>query len=252
MEKNWFLFYPPSGESFVHYDISRLDNVTSGRTFGKLLGNGHTTVNLTDPLEPPCISHLEDSQPGAIRNKGRWHQCTNSLRLILCNRQSKKCKPTKDNTVFIAIVQRKHLNSLRLPMRYERYFMVWSAQAPYRMLGISKHPILLANETASGWEMWENWDDDPENAALVAKHGPRSGQWNSKDPYSGKGYWAYFTYTVSMAWAWGRPDTEVEGMGEGYLDDEVILSIGIDDKGQGIARVKAAELVSCLRACPVV
>ena len=36
----------------------------------------------------------------------------------------------------------------------------------------------------------------------------------------------------------------------GYLDDEIILSIGIDDKGQGFSRVKAQDLVTCMRACP--
>lgn len=116
------------------------------------------------------------------------------------------------------------------------------------MLGISKHPILMANETASGWDMWQNWDDDAENAAIVANHTATHGD-ESKDPHGGKEYWAYFTYTVSIAWAW-RKDVEVEGLGEGYLDDEVLLSIGVDDDGDGVARVRAEDLVRCLRACP--
>ena len=36
----------------------------------------------------------------------------------------------------------------------------------------------------------------------------------------------------------------------GYLDDEVILGIGIDDQGQGVARVRAEELLGCLKMCP--
>ena len=36
----------------------------------------------------------------------------------------------------------------------------------------------------------------------------------------------------------------------GYLDDEVVLGIGVDDKGQAFSRVLAGELVQCLRACP--
>ena len=60
-----------------------------------------------------------------------------------------------------------------------------------------------------------------------------------------------------MAYAWGRVPQEkgkggdeVWDMHVGYLDDEVILGIGIDDLGEGFARVKAGELVSCAMACP--
>lgn len=106
----------------------------------------------------------------------------------------------------------------------------------------------MANETASGWFLDENWDDDPVNAEVVAAHQASLGG-ESYDPHGGKGYWAYFTYTVSMSWAWGR-EVEVEEMNVGYLDDEVVLAIGIDDEGQGMARVRAGDLVQCLRACP--
>ena len=96
--------------------------------------------------------------------------------------------------------------------------------------------------------MDQNWDDDPTNAAAIARHKLRHGA-NSTDPHGGKPYWAYFTYTVSIAWAWGR-EVEVGEMGVGYLDDEVVLAIGIDDKGQGVARVEARDLLQCMRACP--
>ena len=248
-EKNWFLFHPSTGEAFVHYEFSSRRNSTSGRAFAKLLGNGLTTVNLTDPLEPPCIQDAGGSKPDSMKSLGHWHQATNSLRLILCDRNDRKCKPTMDNTVFFAIIHRKHGNQWGLPLRYERYFVVWSAQAPYNMLGISKHPLLFANETAGGWQAWENWDDGSGDAANPDQHRLKPKQWNSTDSHGGKGQWAYFTYTVSMAWAWGRADVEIEDMSEGYLDDEVLLSIGIDDQGQGFTRVKAGELLSCLRAC---
>ena len=58
------------------------------------------------------------------KKAGTWHQATNSLRLILCKRADKACKPGEQNTVFIAIVHRKLPNVLKLPLRYERYFIV--------------------------------------------------------------------------------------------------------------------------------
>ena len=249
IEKNWMFFYPSTGESFLHYDISSPNNASQGRTFAKVVGSGLTTTNLTDPFELPCIPSLPANETDPARQNGKWHQATNSLRLILCNRSDRACKPSPDNTVFFAIVHRKHPNYLKLPLRYERYFIVWAATPPFSMLGISQHPLLMANETASGWGMAENWDDDPVNAETVADHKKQF----AIDPigaYGGKGYWAYFTYTVSIAWAAGRDRVEVADMNEGYLDDEVILGIGIDDAGQGVARVRAGELVACMRVCP--
>ena len=122
------------------------------------------------------------------------------------------------------------------------------------MIGVSRHPLLMANETASGWSASENWSDDSINAATVAE--TKKKPWNATEPYAGKSYWAYFTYTVSISYAWGRPPMK-GGMGDeahdmhvGFLDDDVVLGIGVDDKGQAYSRVKAGDLVACLRACP--
>ena len=255
IEKNWLLFFPLSGESYIHYDLSNPRRATHGRTFAKLLGNGLTTTNLTDPLEQPCIKELTDAEePDKIKRGGTWHQATNSLRLILCNRSDVKCKATPENTVFFALVHRKFPNWLKLPLRYERFFIVWQATPPFSMLGISQHPLLMANETASGWSASENWSDNTTNAAIVTKI-KKNGK-NATEPYGGKDHWAYFTYTVSISYVWGRPlrgtasGDEAHDMHVGYLDDEVVLGIGVDDKGQAFSRVKAGDLVGCLRACP--
>ena len=235
-------FYPASGESYIHYDLSSPYGGPRGRTFAKVLGNGLTTTNLTDLLELPCLWDIDADGPDAAKKNGTWHQATNSLRLILCSRSDKTCKPSADNTVFFAIVHRKHPNFLKLPLRYERYFIVWSAVPPFSMLGISQHPVLMANETASGWSAAQNWHGDQVRHKRMAN--------SSLPQQEEKGYWAYFTYTVSIAYAWGRKGDDVTGKNVGYLDDEVILGIGIDDAGQGFARVKAGDLLQCLRACP--
>jgi len=186
---------------------------------------------------------------------GTWHQATNSLRLVLCSKGDKACKPGRQNTVFIAVVHRKFPNVLKLPLRYERYFIVWEASPPFSMLGISKYPLLMANETASGWLPSQNWDDDPIRLQTFSNtNDPKHKAVDEKvvngtEPYGGKGYWAHFTYTVSIAYAWGRERDEVEDKNVGYLDDEVLLSIGVDDEGQVFARVRAGDLVQCVRAC---
>ncbi|KAL8690168.1 MAG: hypothetical protein Q9224_004470, partial [Gallowayella concinna] len=216
IEKNWLPFFTESGESYIHYDLSHPTNTSiRGRTFAKLLGNGFTTTNLTDPLELPCLIDEDDKDADPVKRGGTWHQATNSLRLILCNRTDPKCQASDENTVFFAVIHRKFPNYLDLPLRYERYFMVWSATPPFGLVGISKHPILMANETVSGWTESQNWDDDPVNVAMVAafkeKHhivrdllhnttttsnSSSSSQTTiSQEPYGGKPYWAYFTYT---------------------------------------------------------
>lgn len=107
----------------------------------------------------------------------------------------------------------------------------------------------MYNETASGWPESQVWDDDPHNAEIVAAN-KKAGSW-TMEPYGGKGYWAYFTYTVSIAYAWDRSrEDTMESKNVGYMDDEVVLSIGIDDKGQGFSKVKAGDLIQCLHACP--
>lgn len=227
IEKNWMFFGDEEHGSFIHYDMG-----PNKRSFAKLIGGGLSSVNLTDPREIPC---LEDA--GNPSKEGSWHQGTNSLKLILCDRADSSCTPTTQNQVFFSVIQHKHKSMFALPLRYERYIMVWSAEPPFGMLGISQHPILLANETATPFEPDENWHDDPEQAALLAAGS------------EGKGNWAGFTYTVSIAWAWGRKMDEPAEKNFGYLDDEVILGIGVDDNSMVFSRVRARDLVSCLRAC---
>lgn len=226
IEKNWMMFGSEKLGSYVHYDMG-----PSKRTFAKLLGAGITTVNLTDPFEIPCLDP-------ASSEEGSWHQGTNSLMLTLCNRSDPNCKATPQNQVFFGIIHHKHKNAFSLPLRYERYVIVWSAQPPFSMLGVSQSPLLLYNETVNGFDSEDNWHGDEEQKALLA------------EGKGGKGNWAFFTYTVSIAWAWGRQMDEPQEKNVGYLDDEVILGIGVDDKDMVFSRVIAKDLLQCLKACP--
>lgn len=309
VEKNWFLFFPSVSASYVHYDLSwssrsfvsegnlsSEEMPTGGRSFAKLIGNGFTTPNLTSPEEAPCLPQKYDP----LNRKGRWHQASNSLKLILCRREEAhtgSCSPREGpKNVHFALIHRKFSNEWALPLRYERYFVVWDTAAPFNMLGMSQYPVQLWNETASGWNSQENWNSAQEEGELPSPHnkgkthgwlvthkakgrsipysnhtvdseGQEKGDANSKDN------WAYFTYTPSIAWAW-RPrserrrrttDTEDQVLGDsenpliddsltglqvGFLDDEVILGIGIDDKEQAFGRVKAETLLQGLRLCP--
>ena len=133
------------------------------------------------------------------------------------------------------------------------------------MLAVSKHPVLLWNETALGatdgqwWTASQIWDDDAENTLLVERN-KKQGIWGS-EPYGGRDYWASFTYTVGISYAWGReprPGREREGkegdagedMHVGFIDDEVVVAVGVDDEGGVFGRVKAGDLLGCMLPCP--
>ncbi|KAJ9603746.1 hypothetical protein H2200_011932 [Cladophialophora chaetospira] len=266
-----------------------------GRTFAKLTGNGFTTPNLTHPGELACFStndHLNDS----LGNIGHWHQGSNSLRLILCTRSQARSDPAcKDDdfadvdedgnepagavesgrSVHFAIVHRKFSNAWELPMRYERYVVVWEGRAPFQILGVSKFPLLMKNEWAKPWTKEENWprrENEGWNAtgSLLGEEGTevvrraRSDRTedNVLEDEDGEKSTAYFTYTPSLAWTW-RPhsamanreeeEDDVEYMsqlGTGYLGEDVLVGIGLDDVSQAFVRVKVDDLLQCLRLCP--
>ncbi|KIX96865.1 uncharacterized protein Z520_07585 [Fonsecaea multimorphosa CBS 102226] len=271
------------------------DKKGRGRTFAKLTGNGFTTPNLTSALEKPCFSEKEGHFTDSLGNSGHWHQGSNSLRLILCTRAQARsgdsaCKDdesasangtavTIGRSVHFAIMHRKFSNELDLPLRYERYVVVWEGREPFQMLGVSRFPLLMRNEKAGPWTEEENWPHQPKekgwNATkehvLHEKKGGRVVRRGDEELYGNEAEQedddfvksqAYFTYTPSLAWAW-RPhsaaanqeeeDDDVEYMsqlGTGYLGDDVLIGIGLEDVSQAFARVKVDDLLQCLRLCP--
>jgi len=279
VEKNWILWFPSKEEAYVQYNMvgkwkdtpenianASRSQMTDGRTFAKLIGNGYTTPNLTDPGEASCFAQQDEYD--SLGMKGHWHQGSNSLRLILCTRaEAKKGECAGEEllvrdgrSVHFAIIHRKFSNGMDLPMRYERYAAVWEGRRPFRLLGISKSPILMQNERANPWSVDENWPSRNETLwqhnkrqGLRHEHGPRLSEEGRRTPY--------FTYTPSLSWAW-RPGTasmaqEEEGeehhlssLGTGYLGDDVLIGIGMDDVEQAFVKVKVETLLQCLRLCP--
>lgn len=229
IEKNWMLF-SDRHSTYVHYDIGP-------RTFAQLLGGGLTTPNLTDPFEIPCLGHGTAPDLTSEWRDSSWHQGTNSLQLILCERGDRFCKQSPDNTVFWSLIHQKHESEI-YGLRYERFFIVWSSSPPFHMLAISRLPIIFADESVNGYPPEASWDDDEENAQMLEELG------------MGKGEYAKFTYTPSIAYSWGRLEDAPQDKNIGYLDDEVILGIGIEDRGQAYVRALVKDLLQCLRLCP--
>lgn len=228
-EKNWVMFSTSPSTTYVQYDLN-----STIRTFAQLIGGGLTTRNLTDSSEQPCLFEpsYEDLRMGHFMAGASWHQATPSLRLLLCNRTDQVCIRDSPQMVFFAAIQQKHIDAYSLPVRYERYFVIWSAAEPFNMLAVSQHPLLFSNETNRGWSKEQIWDD------------------NGAGPGPHRDEWGRFTYTTTIAYAWAREESDTREKYTGYLDDEVIVSIGIDDAGALYGRAKVYDLLQCVRICP--
>ena len=262
----------------MHYDMvtHTVNQSGSGRAFAKLIGNGYTTPNLADPDEASCFDEEVDGRG----KKGHWHQGSNALKLILCTREEAKrgkCDAhDQGRSVHFAVMHRKFSNEWDLPMRYERWFVLWEGKKPFRLLAKSKFPMLFANETAGGWTDEENWAGTRQAARKVQRRrengsvvlAPNSTHGIAEPAGQqdvGKENWAYFTYTPSIAWAWRTKSAEIRredrdagaedgsylhSLNVGYLDDEIIVGIGLEDTAQAFAKAKASTLLQCLELCP--
>lgn len=270
-------------------------NNSPGRTLSQLLSHGLTTPNLASPPEPPCFNLTSPSHTtDPLNNTGHWHQGTNSLRLILCTRsafRARTCIPnpthnshdppspptpmtvtTHSNPQYeehlrsegailhFSIIHRKFSNELDLPMRYERYILLWEARAPFRVVGVSKYPFVFGRERVRPWTFDEDRLGQRESWDLKLRRGDGEGATEDGGEDREEGGAAYFTYTPSLAWSYrarnededeaGNRERGHEDLGTGYLGDEVIVGIGMDDVAQGFVRVGVGELLGCLRICP--
>jgi hypothetical protein len=63
------------------------------------------------------------------------------------------------------------------------------------------------------------------------------------------GFFGRFTYTTTIAYAYGREEKNIREKATVYLD-EVILRVCVGDHDQVYAIVVVSQLLPCLRVCP--
>ena len=271
MEKNWLLFFTPDSGTYTQYEVP-----PEKRTFAKLIGNGYVTPNLTSPVERQCLGHpfplLSDIYAsGGYRKdeKDGWHQATNSLRVLLCNRRDTICQADEAMAVFVAVIQRKIHDSIGLVSRYEPVVVIWEGRQPFHMLAVGKARMKFSwEESLMGKEA------KIRNGQSAVRDGPTptlatSSSMSKPPPIASsppssllskkRGYHTKFTFILSIAFDHSRRRKEEqdstggatpETMYTGYLDDYVIAGIGIGDRGMGVVRMRVRELVSGIAICP--
>lgn len=158
--------------------------------------------------------------------------------------------------VFIAVVQIKRHNRLRLVSRYERVVVVWEGKPPFRIAGVGNARILFEGEDGG-------FSQDTGTIVLpkgVTKHNGENMAMpfsttleavppstatvtlsSSADSLGKRRFRQHFTFMVSIAFDHSRRRKE-EGMDSnvgkdpkemyvGYLDDYLIAGMGICDDG---------------------
>lgn len=273
------MFFSPDYGTYAQYELA-----PAKRTFAKLIGNGYVTQNLTSELEAPCLGfpHPVSSGPEVEENpkngfkKDGWHQATNSLRLVLCDREDRKCRANEGMEVFIAVVQKKRHNRLGLVSRYERVVVMWEGKPPFRMVAIGKARIIFEGDgwgsistKGAGATAINNVTMSALSHAIVpltnvaTLPAPMPTQQTGPELRLQKRRGRqHFTFMVSIAFdhSQKRKEKDVkrgpgvaaepEEMYMGYLDDYLIAGMGIGDEGMGVVRMGVRELVAGLAVCP--
>lgn len=121
-----------------------------------------------------------------------------------------ECAPDEENTVIVTVIQHKKYYDYH--GEYEPYVVAFRDSTPFELVGISEKPL---------------WIHGREYLYLPDGFGEASEMF----------------YVVSMNWK------ERGRNYHGYLDDEVLLAFGIEDKGSGGVDVLAGDLLAGLGRC---
>ncbi|KAM0260818.1 hypothetical protein ACHAQJ_002585 [Trichoderma viride] len=200
IEKNWFPFWDPAGQMYIHYDVA------PKRAFAQINADGSVGADLavfTEADDAKCIAKY---MPMVLNSFESIHQASNSLKVTMCKRTDAICIANESNTFIFTIWQRKtfyHFHGV-----YEPYLMLFQEQAPFAMHAVSKKPLWIHGRQ-------HHLDRD------------------TSDMF----------YVTSISWK--SPGVTYHG----YLDDELFIGFGIEDRESGAIDMTAEELMSGLGLC---
>ncbi|KAK7203975.1 hypothetical protein BZA70DRAFT_196785 [Myxozyma melibiosi] len=121
-----------------------------------------------------------------------------------------ECTPGPENTVFMSFLHKKLGVKGSFKVQYHRYVAVWKSTAPFELIGFGDKHVRFDNE-----DRWEQMYD-----------------------VEGK-----FMYTVSVNWETNQ------NRYEGYLNEKVIVSLGVGDHGNAAVVLPARDLLTCMHSC---
>ncbi|KAL7787382.1 hypothetical protein V8C37DRAFT_267080 [Trichoderma ceciliae] len=200
VEKNWFPFWDPAGQMYLHYDV------WPKRVFAQIGADGSASVDLavlTEAEDGKCFARY---MPKILSSLESIHQATNSLKITMCKRSDAICIANPSNTFIFTIWQHKTFYNFHGV--YEPYVMLFQQQPPFAVHALSRRPVWI--------------------------HG--------RQQHLDRGTSDMF-YVTSIAWK--SPNVTYHA----YLDDELFIGFGIEDKASGAIDITAEELMSGLGLC---
>ncbi|KUL87863.1 hypothetical protein ZTR_03273 [Talaromyces verruculosus] len=217
IEKNWFIFWDPPGDAYVHYDVwpqrsfAKIERIQGN----KLLVDESSMVSLTvgpdlaflaSTSDMTCMDRYMPQVPD--KSEGFIHQATNSLSITLCKRSEPDCQPTDMNTFIFTIFQKKaHLGFGA--SSYEPYVILFRRTAPFEIHSISTKPFWIHGRKPS-----------------LLERGTHE-----------------MIYITSMSWK-----SHVQKY-HGYSDDVLFLAFGIDDSRTAGIDITASDLLKDMGFC---
>ena len=221
VEKNWFVFWDTSGQTYAHYDVA------PNRSFAQLSAlDGSVGPDLAPAAakyDSKCMSKymplITDPEMESI------HQATNSLSITLCSRNDPTCHPDPSNTFILTIFQQKSFYYYHSV--YEPYVMLFRQDAPFEIYGISKKPIWIHGRGFPGE------GKKPPARLYDEEHGIATDEWSQTQ----------MLYITSVSWKAHSQRYH------GYTDDVLFLGFGIEDSATGGIDVLAGDLIENLGMC---
>ncbi|KAK9490749.1 hypothetical protein V1508DRAFT_252784 [Lipomyces doorenjongii] len=224
IEKNYLLLFDEKDDIFVHHEIG-------DRSFTAMSDVGMRNLGVYAPT-PECILTLRKTFAQPDSQKMMIHQATNSLRVTLCEYP---CEPTLDNTVLISIMHVKYERFL--DVYYRRYLVVMNATAPFHILARSSNLMYAGtDERHMVYSVALEWDHSHYRRRRESLDNPPNAVEKREESSLAK----------------LTPDTNnlVNDYYHGWLDDTVLISLGLNDKESAFIHVKASQLLDCLELCP--
>ncbi|KAK9321072.1 hypothetical protein V1517DRAFT_309275 [Lipomyces orientalis] len=226
VEEHYQLLFDDKNAIFVQHDIG-------DRSLTSMSDYGMRNLAVDAPT-PECVLSLQKPVSDPDNQKVSLEQATNALRVTLCEYP---CEPTLGNTVLMSImhVKYEHLREVY----YRRYLVVMNATAPFHILARSSSLIYLGSEErATVYTVAMQWDHSHF----------RTRSQSSIDPHNPVAKRAQ----IAAAAAKVSPETNslVNDYYHGWLDDTVLISIGLNDQESAFMHINASQLLDCLEICP--
>lgn len=200
VEKNWFPFWDPAGQMYIHYDVA------PKRVFAQVNADGSAGFDLAVLAEAEDTKCLAKYMPTLHDSLESIHQATNSLKITMCKRSDAICIADESNTFIFTIWQHKTFYNFHGV--YEPYVMLFQQQAPFAVHAVSRRPLWI--------------------------HG--------RQQHLDRGTSDMF-YVTSITWK------SFSNKYHGYLDDELFIGFGIEDRASGGIDIAAEQLMSGLGLC---